>query len=102
MSKIMDLIPVGSSMSDNLNNITYGTKPEEPEQSKEPVTDEAKDDFEYARDNLRDLIDHGTVALKDLIEFARTSQSARDFEVVGTLMNSLVTANKDVLDIRQK
>jgi hypothetical protein len=37
-----------------------------------------------------------------MIEIAKSSQQARSFEVVATLISTLSTANKDLLDLNKK
>ena len=59
-------------------------------------------DFEFARTNMYDAIVKGQEALDELIIIAKQTQQARSFEVVSTLINSLVTANKEILDIHKK
>ena len=59
-------------------------------------------DFEFARTNIYDVIVKGQDALDELINLAKQQQAARGFEVVSTLINTLVTANKELLDIHKK
>lgn len=61
-----------------------------------------EEDFDYARANLKDVIDHGKDALEQLIDIADQSQHPRAYEVISTLMNTLVNANKDLLDLSKK
>lgn len=61
-----------------------------------------EDDYEYARNNLRDLIDHGMSDLETVMELGRSSESARVFEVGASMMKNLVDANKDLLDLAKK
>lgn len=68
------------------------------------VVDKTKveDDFETARSNIADIIEVGKSALDDMAEVARQSQAPRAYEVFSTLMNSVVAANKDLLDLQKK
>lgn len=59
-------------------------------------------DYEYARQNLYEIIERGSEALNTLVEIAQASQSARAFEVVGTLVKTLSDANKDLLEVTNK
>jgi hypothetical protein len=78
----------------------------------EPVTDvivpsniddkTLDNDYKYARENLYEIIERGSDALNTLVEIAQASQSARAFEVVGTLVKTLSDANKDLLEITNK
>lgn len=59
-------------------------------------------DFEFARTNMYDAIIKGQDALDELVGIARQNQQARTFEVVSTLINTLVSANKELIDLHKK
>lgn len=59
-------------------------------------------DFEFARENLMDIINKGQEALYDLLDVARQSQHPRAYEVLSTMMNTMVGASKDLLDLQAK
>lgn len=63
---------------------------------------EMENDVKGAKHNIKDLIQKGTDSLDDLIDIARSSQHPRAFEVVSTLINTLVSANKDLAAISIK
>lgn len=79
----------------------------------EPLTDDIinqvvvppstiKNDYDYARDNLYNIIEKGNIALEDIIDIAKQSESARAFEVVTNLIKTMVDANKDLLELAKK
>lgn len=72
------------------------------EKTKPLIPTQVSDDFDHARANLYDVISQGHDSLNDLIEIAKQSQNPRAFEVVSTLMNSIVAANEKLLDIQKK
>jgi len=61
-----------------------------------------KNDYEYARQNMYDIIEKGTSALEDIVDIARQSESPRAFEVVTNLIKTLADANKDLMDLAKK
>lgn len=61
----------------------------------------SKEDFDTARANIHRIVEDGGAALSDLINIASSAESARGFEVVASLINSLVTANKELLNIHK-
>jgi len=67
-----------------------------------PEAESIHNDFDYARENLMDVIEKGQEALFDLMDVARQSQHPRAYEVLSTMMNTLVGANKDLLDLQGK
>lgn len=74
-----------------------------PAQNTDPVnTQDIDSDYNYARDNLYDVIGKGSQALDYLLELAKASEHPRAFEVVSQLTKTLVDANKDLLDIQKK
>lgn len=64
--------------------------------------EQVQDDFEYARNNLRDVIEKGQQALVGIMDVAAMSQHPRSYEVVADLMTSVVNANKDLLELQKK
>lgn len=77
-------------------------------QAKPPAKKEAdseqdlQNDFQYARENLYNIIERGTDALNGIVDLANQSQHPRSFEVVADLVRTLSTANKDLLDLQKK
>jgi hypothetical protein len=67
-----------------------------------PQDSTVQDDFDYARENLMDVIGKGQEALFDLMDVARQSQHPRAYEVLSTLMNTMVGASKDLLELQAK
>jgi hypothetical protein len=61
-----------------------------------------ENDFKYTRENLYSVIEQGNHALEQMIDVARASEHPRAYEVVSTLMTTLVNANKDLLDLSKK
>lgn len=68
----------------------------------ESHNDSANKDFEYARANLYGVIENGQEALMKLAQIADASQHPRAFEVLSTLMKTIVDANKDLLELQSK
>ena len=66
------------------------------------INNEVEDDYDYARKNLRDLIDSGMSDLNTVIDIARQSESPRAFEVATNLLKTLTDTNKDLLELAKK
>jgi|SaaInlV_120m_DNA_3_1039746.scaffolds.fasta_scaffold28723_2 hypothetical protein len=64
--------------------------------------DENLNDLQLARANVKNIIELGDDAVKEMVEIAKQSESPRAFEVVSTLMKTLLDANKDYVDISTK
>ena len=64
--------------------------------------DSAKNDFEMARANIHEVIQNGLNAIDKLSQVADASQHPRAFEVLAKLMDTVVNANKDLLDLQSK
>jgi hypothetical protein len=64
--------------------------------------DENLKDIEYAKQNVKNIIDMGDDAVKEMLAIAKQSESARAFEVVSTLMKTVLDANKDFVDLSSK
>lgn len=74
----------------------------EPEIQAEFIPNEDQTDFEFARQNIRSILEKGSVALDKMLEVADLSQHPRSYEVVSTLIKSLADTNKDLLELAEK
>lgn len=61
-----------------------------------------KTDYEKTRDSIDRLIIKGTDAVDDMLAIARQSEKARDFEVAGNMIKTVVDASKELLEIQKK
>ena len=66
-------------------------------QSADPV----EADTDYARGNIRNLIDTGNKAVADLAGVANQSEAPRAYEVLATMMKNLSDMNKDLLALQK-
>lgn len=93
-------------LNQNLSEI-FDVEPikEEPRVEHLPVIIESSDpveaDTDYARDNIRHLIDQGNKAVTDLASVANQSESPRAYEVLATMMKNLSEMNKDLLALQK-
>ena len=58
-------------------------------------------DFQYAGENLYNLIERGQDGLEELLEIAKQSEHPRAFEVVGQMIDKLTTTNKELLNLHK-
>jgi hypothetical protein len=86
-------------MSNDITNIGKGNLPAVIERKAIP---QVEADFDYARENMMEVINKGQEALYDLMDVARQSQHPRAYEVLATMMNTMVGASKDLLDLQAK
>ena len=63
---------------------------------------ERDQDYKYARKNFYKVIEKGTMALDEMLDVAKASEHPRAYEVVSTLMKTLVEANKDLVAMNEK
>ena len=59
-------------------------------------------DFEFARGNLINVAVTGNEALEDMLNIARSSEHPRAYEVIATLMKTLVETSKDLVELGNK
>ena len=59
------------------------------------------DDYQFARDNLKQLVEMGNVALDGVLELAAASDHPRVYEVVGQMIRSLGETNKDIIELQK-
>jgi hypothetical protein len=65
-------------------------------------SDKFKNDYEYSRETLYDLIEKGRNALEDMIEVARESEHPRAFEVLSGLIKNVADVNDKLMDLNKK
>lgn len=68
----------------------------------EPTDKHIENDYDYVRNNMRDLLATGSYALLDALEVAKQSENPRAYEVVGTIMKNLADMNQQLLDVHQQ
>lgn len=66
------------------------------------LNDSATKDFEMARLNIQDTINEGKAAMHKLLGIAESSQHPRAFEVYAKMMDSMISANKELLNLQEK
>jgi hypothetical protein len=64
--------------------------------------DENLRDLDTVRTNIQGVIATGQDAMQEMLEIAKQSEQPRAFEVVSTLMKTMLDANKDFADISSK
>ena len=66
-----------------------------------PVKEVAEQDTEFARENIKGLINKGSEALDNLLAVARESEHPRAYEVAAAMIKNLSDSNKDLLNIQK-
>ena len=66
------------------------------------VKDQIQDDADYARKNLRNLIDKGSVAVDNILLVAAASEHPRAYEVAAGMLKNLADMNKDLLELQKR
>lgn len=105
ISKILNITPLDEAIQDDITEgkIQASMALQEREEAQTPAViveeDENVADIELARNNVKNIIEMGDDAVKEMVEIAKQSESPRAFEVVSTLMKTLLDANKDFVDL---
>lgn len=60
------------------------------------------DDYEFVRDNIKELIEKSSNALDHLLDIAKDSESPRAYEVLTQLIRTVTDQNKDLIEIQTK
>jgi hypothetical protein len=89
LSEIFDIEPVEESTPVQTMPVVIET------------SDVVESDANYARENIRTLIDTGNKALNDLAYVANQSESPRAYEVLANMMKNLTEMNKDLLQLQK-
>lgn len=59
------------------------------------------EDFQYAKNNIKNFIEKGDQALSELIDIASQSQHPRAYEVVQKMIETLVKANQQLIETKK-
>ena len=65
------------------------------------TNDDSETDFQYARENLYNLIERGQDGLEEMLEIAKSSEHPRAMEVFGQLIGKLTETNKELLNLHK-
>ena len=65
-------------------------------------SDNAINDFEYARQTYHDLLAKGSAALEDMMDVARNTEHPRAFEVLSGMMKNIADINGNLMDLHKK
>ncbi len=63
--------------------------------------DELQEDMDYARTNMKDVIDQSKSAFTSALDMAESGGEPRAYEVVGQLIAAIVQANKDLISLHK-
>lgn len=66
------------------------------------INDDVQDDTNYARQNIKDLIEKGNNAIDNLLKVAIESEHPRAYEVASGLIKNLSDLNKDLLELQKR
>ena len=86
-------------MTNKLNEV-FNLQPSESQKILREVGSD--DDYELARDTLREVITQGRNALDDVISLARSSEHPRSYEVAGQIMKTMSDVAKDLLTLKKQ
>lgn len=59
-------------------------------------------DFDYARQNIYEIIEMGKIAINGALRVANANEKSRDYEVIGGLLEKMSKVNKELLDLSKQ
>lgn len=87
---------------DQLNNFLEITTPKALKQESSIIKKKVEDDYEYARDNIKEILEKGKMALDGILQVAQDGDSPRAYEVATNMLKALSEINKDLMDVHVK
>lgn len=96
LSEIFDVDPI--DLESDLDSKSTNLVVSEPQENVSDV----EIDYSVARNNIKNLIRKGDVAIDELMRVACESEHPRAYEVAATFIKTLADLNKDLLDIQKK
>lgn len=76
--------------------------PQEAPKNEVVVSNDVDSDAEFARQNIRSLIEKGNNAFDDLLKVAKESEHPRSYEVTAGFLKNLADLNKDLLELQKR
>lgn len=67
-----------------------------------PVVSADTEDFDYARQNLHQVIETGKIAMNKALYLAAEAESPRAFEVLATLLKTVADTSEQLLELQKK
>lgn len=90
----------GNEKKEDILDSILNTK-EEIENAVELIPNKTSDEYEYAKDNIRSIIDKGMIALDDLLAIARDSGHPKAYEAITELVAVMTKANLDLMEAKE-
>ena len=72
------------------------------ETPKDQGSEDQQEDYRLARKTFRELINKGNLAMENLTDLAKESESPRAYEVLSTMMKTIADTTKDLYDLQKK
>jgi hypothetical protein len=66
------------------------------------VQSDIDSDFEFARNNIRELAENGKAAVDNILQVASATDHPRAYEVAANLLKSMSDINKDLIELQKK
>jgi hypothetical protein len=66
------------------------------------VQSDIDSDFEFARNNIRELAEKGKFAVDNILQVASATDHPRAYEVAANLLKSMSDINKDLIELQKK
>jgi hypothetical protein len=67
-----------------------------------PIVDEGvESDFDFARKNIRDLVEKGNTAVDNILQVASATDHPRAYEVASNMIKQLGDLNRDLLSLQK-
>lgn len=76
--------------------------PQETPKNEVVIGNDVDSDAEFARQNIRSLIEKGNNAFDDLLKVAKESEHPRSYEVTAGFLKNLADLNKDLLELQKR
>lgn len=89
LSEILDIEPIIFDKSNEILTVETNINP-------------IDDDSEFARQNIRQLIEKGNDAIDGILNVAKASDHPRAYEVAANMLKHLTDMNKDLMEIQKR
>jgi len=98
---ILQVDNIGYKMNENKSDEIVEVLPPTLPHNEIDIVKDLNTDYEYTRNNLKDIIDKGSEALDGILELAKESEHPRAYEVVGQIIKNVADVNKQLIELQK-
>jgi len=99
--KMSEIFEMSHTTKDSSSVPVVSEQPQDDKVSK-TLDKDLMSDYTDTRQNLKDIVDKGVLAIDDILTIARESEHPRAFEVAATMIKNVAEANEKLINLQKQ